>query len=299
MNFDTLERLTPDAAARTLEVDALAAPFADLAAALTTASSGKKIVLLQNNGNFGDALIRYGTLKFFEDYDIAFENCDMAGRAGHFKALALGVTARFLDPALFIVSGSGAWADVCMVARKFTLRQFKVNPSLFVMPSTFQYYGLPDSVPVFARDKGESARRVPHARFCHDMAFYLALIHPDRVLPNRVPPTRKLGIMFRTDNEARDHGLAGLPGNHDLSAQGTHLSDPQDFLRYLDQFEAVLTDRLHIAIGACVLGKTVHILPGNYFKIRDIYQASIDGIFPNCTLISDARAADLARRYAG
>jgi exopolysaccharide biosynthesis predicted pyruvyltransferase EpsI len=284
-------RLTPRGAA------ILAEPFDDLACALKSAASGKKIVFLQNSGNFGDALIRYGTLKFFEDQNISYREYDMGSRDHRNKALADAALSRLSNSKLFVYGGSGAWADVCGIGRKYSMRQFKVNPSLLIFPTTYQHYGPPSKIPAFARDKGESARTVPHAKFCHDMAFYLALIDADRVLPNRTPPTKPLGLMFRTDNEARDHGFANLPGNYDLSAAGYHWSDPQEFLRHIDQYETILTDRLHCAIGASILGKNVFIVPGNYFKIRDIFNASIDSVFENCTLVTDAQAAEIARRH--
>ena len=263
-------------------------PFDQLAETLLKAASGREIIFLQNAGNYGDCLIRYGTLRFFEDIGLRYREYDMAKRTHKAAALAEGILDRLAHQHLFVYSGSGAWADVSNVGLKNVHRQIAANKNIFILPTTFQYFGLPGTIPVFVRDQFESWKVVPHAKFCHDMAFYLALVAPERLLPDRIAPDRTLGLAFRTDNEARDHGLAALPSNVDLSAFGTHISDPQVLLRMIDQFSEIVTDRLHIAIGAILLGKRVLLTEGCYFKIRAIYNSSIKGIFHNCQLVPDS-----------
>lgn len=53
------------------------------------------------------------------------------------------------------------------------------------------------------------------------------------------------------------------------------------FLRYLDLFDEVSTNRLHIAIGAALLGKQVRLHPNSYFKNRAVYEFSLREQFPN------------------
>jgi exopolysaccharide biosynthesis predicted pyruvyltransferase EpsI len=64
----------------------------------------------------------------------------------------------------------------------------------------------------------------------------------------------------------------------DISASGTHCSDPRVFLRFIDQFSVIAIDRFHVAIGAMLLGKRVWLLEGSYFKIRAIFNSSMKGI---------------------
>lgn len=267
--------------------------FDDLATRLKAACAGRSVVFLQNDGNFGDALIRYGTVRFFEDIGVRPKEYDMAYRAAKIKVLLHGALARARDDTVFIYSGSGAWANACPLGWKNVSRQVRINPRLIVLPSTFEAHAPPETVMAFARDQDESLARAPHTTFCHDMALYLATIDRERVLPDRTAPQHGLGLMFRQDNEARDHGLADLPGNHDISAAGNHRDDPRNLLRYIDNYEAVLTDRLHVAIGATILGKQIYLLPGNYFKIKSIYRSSIMPFFENCTMISDEEARDV------
>ena len=129
-------------------------------------------------------------------------------------------------------------------------RLARFTDRIVVLPTTFEMFDLPRYRAVFRRDDFESRSVAPRAEFCHDMAFYLALIDPDRVLPDRRPPDLGVGYMFRTDNERRACGYASLAGNLDLSASGDHRSDPRTFLRVIDRYAKIVTDRLHVAIGA-------------------------------------------------
>jgi len=77
------------------------------------------------------------------------------------------------------------------------------------------------------------------------------------------------------------------PRNCDISAFGNHLSDAQEFLRYIDQFEHIVTDRLHVAIGGALLNKNVTVFGGSYFKIKAIYNSSMAGIFDDVEFIEN------------
>jgi len=52
-------------------------------------------------------------------------------------------------------------------------------------------------------------------------------------------------------------------------------------LRYIDTFEEVHTNRLHVTIGAALLGKRVKMWPNSYGKNRAIYEFSLRERFPN------------------
>jgi exopolysaccharide biosynthesis predicted pyruvyltransferase EpsI len=269
-------------------------PFGHLAEALLQAADDREVILLQNSGNYGESLIRYGTIRFFEDIGVRYREYDMRNRMDRYMALGEGIFDRLMHRYLFVYSGSGAWADAGQASLKNVHRQFAANRNIFILPTTFRRFGLPCDIPVFVRDKFESWKVVPHANFCHDMAFYLALVAPDRLLAGRFAPDRGLGLAFRTDNEARENGLATLDGNVDISASGTHHSDPLVLLRFIDEFSIIATDRLHVAIAAILLGKQVLLSEGNYFKIRAVFNSSIKGIFDNCELVKDSEIYALA-----
>jgi len=52
-------------------------------------------------------------------------------------------------------------------------------------------------------------------------------------------------------------------------------------LSYLDQFQAVITNRLHIGILGGLLGKQIEFYPNSYFKNRAVYEFSMHDQFPN------------------
>lgn len=271
--------------------------FDRLAKEIKRLAAGSDIILLRNDGNFGDALIHAGTLAFLQDYSFHFAQYDMASRVDKLKALARGWRDRsgiLGPPALFLYSGGGGWADVCDVARVNVRRQLRASRNLLVLPSTVESIGFDPPPRIFVRDHFQSHAAVPDAPFCDDMAFYLALVPPDRLLADRVAPSERIGLVFRTDNEARIAGVAGHPANHDISAAGTSGSDVSGFLRHLDRFEHIVTDRLHAAIGGALLGKTVSLVRGSYFKLEAIFRSSIAGNFPRCRMIDDDEAVRLA-----
>src|ERR1700729_373913 len=102
-------------------------PFDQLAETLLKAASGREVIFLQNDGNYGDCLIRYGTLRFFEDIGLRYREYDMGKRAHKAAAFAEGIFNRLTDRYLFVYSGSGAWADVSSVGLKNVQRQYLAN----------------------------------------------------------------------------------------------------------------------------------------------------------------------------
>jgi len=59
------------------------------------------------------------------------------------------------------------------------------------------------------------------------------------------------------------------------------------FLRYLNKYEVIHTNRLHISIGGAMLGKKVYLYPNSYFKNQAIYEYSLKNSYPNVHWIGD------------
>jgi exopolysaccharide biosynthesis predicted pyruvyltransferase EpsI len=68
-------------------------------------------------------------------------------------------------------------------------------------------------------------------------------------------------------------------GNYDLSDAGFNDSSVFEFFDVLSQYAVIHTDRLHIAIASCLLGREVHLYPNSYFKNRAIFRSSLQGYF--------------------
>lgn len=277
-----------------LDQETLRRDFDALAADLRSYIAGRQVILMPNPGNFGDGLILAGTVRFFEDYGIPFRINHVGKQRG--KRQLLGVLLRDLLTRnhVFIYGGGGAWAKSCDLGFRNVAMLERFTRKIFVLPTTFELFGLRTPVRLYRRDNDESLANVPNSKFCHDMALYLALIPSDEVLPNRTAPTKKFGFILRTDNEARsDRVMPEGVENKDISKSG-HCEDPIDeFLLYIDQFEHIITDRLHVAIGGVLLGKRVSVVQGSYFKIRAIFRASLQNRFSDVELIDDSRLAEL------
>lgn len=272
------------------ELDALKdmrARFDRLADALRRASRGREVVLLLNDGNYGDALIRYGTEKFLEDIGVPYVTRDMGRRGDKLLSICEAAMANVTGRRLFVYSGSGAWSRACDLGYRNVRRLTRFTDDVFVLPTTFEDLA-PEGLVAFARDRFESQRCAPEAPFCDDMAFYLSLIPIERVAPSRPSSRQPIAFMFRTDNETNNASLATLAGSVDLSTQGNHLSDPAEFLRRLDEYEHIVTDRLHVAVGGAIMGRRVSLLAGSYFKIRAIYLSSMADAFPKVAMFETA-----------
>jgi exopolysaccharide biosynthesis predicted pyruvyltransferase EpsI len=54
-----------------------------------------------------------------------------------------------------------------------------------------------------------------------------------------------------------------------------------EFLRFLDAFDEVHTNRIHVCIASALLGKQVRLYANSYWKNRAIFEASLEGRFDN------------------
>lgn len=213
---------------------------------------------MANTGNLGDALIRQGTMRFFRDIDLAY------------KEVWRPPTKKV---GTFIYGGGGAWCDNWDNSPRVQA-VLKNAESIIVLPSTYAIksplYHV-DKIRFFSRDNQESLTYCPRALFHHDMAFQLK---------SSLIPKHGFGIGFfmRTDKERA--GTFPLPGfNKDISLEGKTFDDTSTFVNTINDAHEVHTDRLHVAIVACMLQKKVFLYEGNYFKNKAVYLSSMKGRF--------------------
>lgn len=242
--------------------------FDTLAQVIREKSEGRQVIFLPNPGNFGDGLIRHGAKRFLYDYRIPHTEIHIGkGSARYFLAPYLARRHRYL----FVYSGGSAWGnnyrhagDICAFISRFT-------DNLVVLPSTF-YHSAPKVRGVlFRRDEFESKEACPRSLFCHDMALYLMA---KGLKYDFGPPEIPVGYAFRRDRES-SRRFEEADDNLDLSALGNHMSNGEDFLREIARYGTIVTDRLHIGIGAAILGRRVKLHSGNDYKIRAIYRTSL------------------------
>lgn len=275
--------------------DGLRPAFDDLARALRLRASGRRVYFLVGGGNLGDGLIRLGAEHFLQDAGLRVHRVDLVNQRSKVKGLTLGIADSMGRRSLFIQNGGGGWAAHCTVALRLVKRQLRTSSDVVVLPSTIEMMPLGRMPTIYRRDDGPSRDVVPDAPFCHDMAFYLALIPVNRWFPqiDSIEVDRRIGVFFRTDNESAT-GLGALAGNVDLSALGTVIDDVTPLLHEVARCKRVVTDRLHVGIAATLLGREVSLVDGISWKIRAIFETSIRPYFDNCTMISADEARALA-----
>lgn len=247
--------------------------FIKLAEHIIDASNGGSVYLLSYSGNWGDALIRFGTLCFLRHFGISYKeiNLDSSITSRIARATA-GLSGKVL-----LAMGGGAWAEhfthypssIRNIARKYNFSK------IIILPTTYSGNFEPiESAIYFRRDKYESAKNMPESIFCHDLAFFINNV-------NCAPTKQKeTAYCFRTDIESSN--TYPIPKkNYDLSVHGNEKSNIGGFFEYLANYSEVHTDRLHVAIGSCLLKKAVYLYPGSYFKNKAIFKSSIEGYFEN------------------
>lgn len=223
---------------------------------------GEKVYYLPNPGNWGDGLIRVGTLKFLKDIGVEFT--ELSGRKSAWLI-------PFIKGGVVLYGGGGAW---CKNWENSYVDKLRKRFKVIVLPSTYEFNYDYENVTFFSRDKFQSKQNMPSSIFTHDMAFYIG-----RDFFTGEQGNGK-GFFFREDKESLS--LMRLPeGNIDISHKGNHLTPVNEFFQELDQFREIYTDRLHVAIASCLLGKKVHLYPGNYFKIEAIFKSSLEPHFTN------------------
>lgn len=225
------------------------------------------VYYLPNPGNWGDSLIRHGAEKFFRDKGIEVQMLDSREAPSSrqsLMALPAGGTV--------IYGGGGGWcANWAQGPNRVRLLHHKCK--VIVLPSSYETRYAFDNTVFFSRDRFESLDNMPQAQFCHDMAFYIG----DEFCT--ADPGEGTGHFFRTDSETQPGRPPAPAGNNDLSCKGNHHTPVEGFFKAINRFAVVKTDRLHVAIAACLLGKEVHLYPGAYFKSHAIYRSSIEGRF--------------------
>ena len=213
---------------------------------------------MANTGNIGDAIIRQGTLRFFEEIGLAYKEA----RQPPTKKIGT-----------FIYGGGGAWC-------KNWNNGYRVKAALknaekaIVLPSTYAIESPlfnNENIQFFCRDNRESLIYCPKAMFHQDMAFHLH---------GSLTPTRgmRVGYFMRTDKESS--GKFKISAfNKDISLLGETFDDTTRFINAINAVYEVHTDRLHVAIVACMLQKKIFLYEGNYFKNKAVFLSSMKDRF--------------------
>ena len=267
---------------------------------------GERILYRPNPGNAGDALIAAATLDLFRRLGLDFEL--VGARVPDVR-----------DRVVIHGGGGGFWADNPVVAR-FLGEHAPRARRLVLLPQTITGHaalleGLPAHVHLFCRDRVsfdylDGLKLRARAFLDHDVALQLPaeewlarypwwrlfVASPGRCFKGlrrfraaaRAHPDCELLQAWRGDAESARSPAPARASVADVSrafALGTRREafitvSAACFLRFLARYRRVVTDRLHVAIGAALLGREVTLGANRYFKNRAVFEHSLRDRFP-------------------
>lgn len=266
--------------------------FDELAQRLRQIVQGRPILFFINPGNWGDSLIREGSEQFFRHYGFEYKAIRFGDVLKKRIDLDKEIATIGTNPVM-IYCGNGAFSGHYGLPGKIAVLTHKFDTAV-ILPSTCAMdigkLGFSANTTFFIRDKSESAKWLPDADFCHDMAFFLEADPSE---------TGKGEAWFLRDDAERPKGAPLHRKNVDLSRYGRAYSPIGPLFKRIAQFRTIHTNRLHIGISAAMLGKDVRLYSNDYFKIRAIYQASLQPYYPNVQFTQDLVIAprDIRRWY--
>lgn len=231
--------------------------FAPLAESLRREAERSRLAFLPNPGTWGAALTAEATRRFLTAQSIPFREL----RSLTPNELTRGLVRR----ETLLLGGGGAWSDRYPGGRLLAARAARWFRRIVVLPSSF---GAPVTMPaarLWARDRFGSLRHAPAARFCHDLGFAIGPLEAR-------PPCAEIGEFFRADR------LSSTPRGDvatDLSSRGDERSPLQPFFDAISRYEEVHTDRVHVAIVACLMGRRCHVWPTATPLLADLFASSI------------------------
>jgi exopolysaccharide biosynthesis predicted pyruvyltransferase EpsI len=269
------------------------------------AASAIRIRYVPNTGNAGDALIASGVWQFFDQLAVSPLVSRTPELAGGDTALYAGGgnlvpyysdCAQFLERclavgvqrALVLPHTIRGHADLLgRLDARFTLVCRDADSLAWVKDRAprAQAFFAPDmalrlDVP---RLFGWCERRANRMRFLIDSARFGTGVRYRRwrVAAAQLRPVNNVLTVFRTDVESvaafsgsQAQDLSRLYGsNYRYRLDADYVS--RDFLQVLLHAGVVRTNRLHVGIGAALLGKQVQFVDNSYGKIRAVYESSL------------------------
>jgi exopolysaccharide biosynthesis predicted pyruvyltransferase EpsI len=233
----------------------------------------RKVDFFRFNGNYGDSFIWHGTMILLNKLNIQVDYVDQTTDSKN---------------DVLLIDGGGNFVDYYKDVRKFLEAKKDSYKQIVLLPHTI--YGekqkailpkLGSNITIFCRERISYDFVKEYAKNCevylwHDCAFYNDF---------KSITKKGLGVLnaFREDTESV-HG--NLPSdNFDISLNGWAKKPLDIFLEKLNQYETINTDRLHAAIVATLLGKTVNLYPNSYFKNQAVYEYSLKS-YPNIKFIN-------------
>lgn len=276
--------------------------------------SGKRVFYYPNPGNAGDSFITVATIDFLRRCGVDLVVCDHYFEAKINSVLLYGGGGSFW-------TRSRVPLDFLRVQSPSEL-----GNTIVVLPQTFWdnqefFKCLGHNVHLFCREKLSYEYMAglglgANVYLDQDMAFYLDIrawmarhsiyslffSSPSRTfkaMRRWAAAKSKAGggkslLVIRTDKEKAGHSWGDAAHSVDLSrafSMGTRRESYANvsawfFLKFIDRYVDVTTDRLHVAIAAAMLGKQVNMYGNAYFKSKAVFEHSMAGRFKSVSFYS-------------
>ncbi|MBU2564517.1 polysaccharide pyruvyl transferase family protein [Patescibacteria group bacterium] len=213
-------------------------------------------------GNYGDSLIWHGTKALLSSLNISEHYVDILSSKYN--------TILFID-------GGGNFVDYYSDIRKFLEKKSVLYDEIIILPHTIfgekqvtVLNNISSKLTVFCREKISAKfleNKLTHGKvyLWHDCAFYNKF--------SQISSGKGALNAFRTDKESILHTLP--ESNYDLSYRGYATKPLKELIEVLQKYAQINTDRLHIAIGAALLGKRVKLFPNSYYKNKAVFDYSL------------------------
>jgi len=204
---------------------------------------GQRVGLFTSRGNVGDALILLATLQLFNEFGIRWQMVDFA---------------KVPDVDQLVFGGGGSMGTLYRGNWELRARALALGIPLTVLPQSFNSREDRPFARVYVRERG-SLRFCEHGLLAPDLALGLDY-------ETRIPATRDLGVFLRKDCERR------VPRPWLARDPARICRVPEDYLRLAAKYRRIITDRLHFAISALIVGRDTTLLPNSYHKNQSMYE---------------------------
>jgi len=229
---------------------------------------GETLYYKPNPGNGGDALTAAGEFKLFDDHnlDIKFITDEEYS---------------YLDGKIVMYAGGGNLVKEYNNCATFISKVHDRVKELIVLPHTVNGH-----------------------EELHDLAFHLdassydlkhmltksnALYLKQKVINVFTKSKSSVLNAYRMDVEKTDMEIP--PNNIDVSIKINHSSKmypksivhktTRDIFQFLNKYDSINTNRLHIAVACALIGKKVNMYGNSYYKNEAIYNYSLKDKYPN------------------
>lgn len=233
----------------------------------------------QTPGNYGDDLIKQGTEKMLNERGVEYGSIP--------------------DPNCIAIHGGGSFNDIWMVGiKEFQRAIWNDNPKhqvpIVIGPQSYRFtttdpeelLDVDREVHLCAREqrsldllRGLDLNENVHVHYSRDAALYLDASDFSHIEPR--DEQRPL-VAFRNDKESQiasrlkrsvirhcwlEPCVNDISDDRDLGVEG--------FVREIKSASTIYTDRLHVTIGAAILGTECVMFPNSFWKNRAMYDDTL------------------------